>query len=200
VTPLQAAFVRCLGCGKMPNQVGELKEGDGKEIEHFVNVSVGYSSMDIDVENISDSMTSPNFGLHLGTHFRLSDRSRFDVALGVKQLFMADTKSKITGDSAAEHSVISYQLYSRFGKEIATNTSLLFKLGFHRWNYEVENISDGGLGLLWGVGADYRLNSSMSLGLDFTRYSMSGTLTESGNDNDFDLGLNAVDVSARFFW
>ncbi|KZZ44006.1 hypothetical protein A3759_00825 [Thalassolituus sp. HI0120] len=200
VTPLQAAFVRCLGCGKIDSAVGNLDEGNGKIIEHFVNASVGYSNVDIDVENNSDSIASPNLGLHLGTHFRLSDRSRFDVALGVKQLMLVDTKSKITGDSKAKHSVTSYQLYSRFGKEVAPKTSLLFKLGFHSWNYDVEGVSDSGFGLLWGIGADYRLNKRTSLGLDFTRYSMSGTLTEAGNSDDFDLGLNAVDLSARFFW
>src|SRR5690554_285642 len=47
VAPLQGAFLRCLGCGKMDSQVGRLSTSDGsKRIRHFFTLNGGLTMLD----------------------------------------------------------------------------------------------------------------------------------------------------------
>ena len=197
VTPLQAAFVRCLGCGKIPNEVSEVKEGEGKSIRHFVMLNGGLSMMDAEGEN-SDGA---GYGLYMGTHFELADHSRFDVMLGVKQL-AADIDYDIDDTTTYTDDVLSYQIVTRFGKEIFTNTDLMFKLGLHRWSVdrdvEVSGVtasgSTDGIDFLWGVGLDTDLGDSFRLGLDYTSYSMDNS------DDDYDADIATVDLSLSYLF
>ncbi len=196
VTPLQAAFVRCLGCGKIPNEVKEVKEGEGKTIRHFVMLNGGLSMMDSEDE----SSDGAGYGLYMGTHFELADHSRFDVMLGAKKL-AADLDYDV-GTATYTDDVMSYQIVSRFGKEIFWDLDLMFKLGLHSWSTdrEVENGgvttsgSTSGVDFLWGVGLDTDLGESFRLGLDYTSYSLENS------DDDYDADIGTVDLNLSYMF
>tara|TARA_Y100001949_G_scaffold170275_1_gene171246 strand:+ start:212 stop:1048 length:837 start_codon:yes stop_codon:yes gene_type:complete len=174
VTPLQYGFVRCLGCGKVGNRIDELDEGDGKTTSHYVQLSGGYTSVSNDV----GSGTGFSGGVHIGTRWSLTDRSRFDLMLGARSLGEIETSAS---SQTFTDTMVSYQLISRFGREIARDTDLMFKIGLHNWALDREQTapsaatgSTSGTDLLLGLGADYHLSPSFRAGLDFTAYSLSG--------------------------
>lgn len=193
VTPLQYGFVRCLGCGKLGNRVDKLDEGEGKTTTHFVKLSGGYTSVSNDI----GSGTGFSGGVHVGTHWNLTDRSRFDLMLGMRSLGEIEVSG--SGNTFTD-TTISYQLVSRFGREVARNTDLMFKIGLHNWALDREQTapaaasgSTSGTGLLLGVGSDFAISSSLKVGLDFTRYSLSGE-EGTGVDNS----VNTFDLTATY--
>lgn len=186
VTPLQAGFVRCLGCRQVDNQVGRLNENDGsKRIQHFVTLSGGMGSVD----TLGEKETGASYGVFLGTHFELSDKSRFDVMLGAKQLGDADLT---VAGTKVNDSTLSYQIVTRFGRDLGT-FDLMFKLGGHYWNTDREvgaaTTDASGLDFLYGVGLDAWLTDSVRLGLDYTRYDMQD------NDEGYDSVIDAADLN-----
>ncbi|TVV44764.1 outer membrane beta-barrel protein [Thalassolituus sp. C2-1] len=192
VTPLQAAFVRCLGCGKVENEVGSLNEGDGKRIRHFVMLSGGAAQLDTDGETGNGA----TYGLYLGTHFELTDKSRFDVMLGAKRL--AETEIKASTGTFKD-SATSYQIVSRFGREVFGNVDLMFKLGAHHWSAE-RKLNTGSKGdtsgndFLWGVGLDTGLGDKLRVGLDYTSYSMEN------KDDGYDAGIDTLDLNVSYLF
>lgn len=192
VTPLQAAFVRCLGCGKIENEVGNLREGDGKDIRNFVMLSGGVANLDAGDE----SGSGPDYGVYLGTHFELSDESRFDVMVGGRYLggIELDDVAPTTTTTAK-----SYQIVSRFGREVFGGMDLMFKLGVHHWSAETE--VDGGATVdssendfLWGVGLDGDLSDNLRLGLEYTSYNLEN------KDDNFDVNLDTLDLNLSFMF
>lgn len=191
ITPLQGAFVRCLGCGRMPNEVSRLNEGDGKRIQHFAMISGGYSDMDAsNFANPNESTDGVNIGLYLGTHFALSDRSRFDVMLGAKQLanFKAEAASGDFTDT-----VRSYQIATRFGRELG-GTDLMFKLGMHAWqtDREYRNGDEGDFGgydFFYGIGWDFVKTDGIRFGVDYTHYNLDDS------DNSYKAKINTLDFN-----
>jgi hypothetical protein len=193
VTPLQAAFVRCLGCGKTNYAVSEVKEGAGKTIDHFVEATVGTAG----VTSESESVGVTTLGVFFGTRFELVDRSRFDVLLGYQSLGEAKVKSSASL-GAFNDTTSSIQVATRFGRQIFKQTDLMFKLGLHRWSTERETASGStstdGFGLLYGVGLDVRLDDAFGAGLGYTRYDLS-------SDGDgYDSGINSVDLGLRVYF
>lgn len=192
VTPLQAAFVRCLGCRQVENRVTNLSEDDGsKRIRHFVMLNGGMSFLNTTDENEA----GPGFGAYMGTHFALSDKSRFDVMLGVKRL--ADIEIE-TAASTFTDTTMSYQVVSRFGRDLG-GFDLMFKLGGHYWSTERETsvgvqpeLSASGVGFLYGLGADAWVSEGVRLGLDYTHYNMENT------SKGYDAGLGTVDLNLSF--
>jgi hypothetical protein len=195
VTPLQAAFVRCLGCGKIPNEVGEVKEGEGKTIRHFVMLNGGLTMLDTE----SKKSTGAGGGIFMGTHFELADKSRFDVMLGVKML--GDIEMKKPSETITDN-MMSYQIVTRFGKEVFWGMDLMFKLGLHSWttdrDYEVSGVttsgSTSGVDFLWGLGLDKDLGSSIRLGLDYTSYGLENS------DDGYDASINTLDMNLSFMF
>lgn len=192
VTPLQAAFVRCLGCGKIDNEVGNLREGDGKRIRHFAMLSGGVANM----EAGDESGSGPDYGLFLGTHFELTDKSRFDVMIGGRYLgdIELDDVTPTTTTTAT-----SYQIVSRFGREVFGGMDLMFKLGLHHWNAETEvsggaSVDTSGNDFLWGVGVDGDLGDSVRLGLEYTSYKLENT------DDNFDVTLDTLDLNLSYMF
>lgn len=192
ITPLQGAFVRCLGCGKVDNQVTELNEGEGKRIRHFVMLSAGYGDVDFDGENGGGA----GYGLYLGTHFNLTDKSRFDVMLGAKTL-----RDIEIGDGANkfDSTMTSYQIVSRFGREIFWDLDLMFKLGLHHWKGEWDFAAGSsgdttGNDFLWGVGLDTELGDSFRLGLDYTRYNLENS------DDNYDASVDTYDLNISYMF
>lgn len=195
VTPLQATFLRCLGCGSAPTEVSKLEEGFGKEITHFVQLSAG-STIN---QSEGDSVAGTGFGLYAGTHFELMDRSRFDVMLGYKNLgeFELDTDD----DRTVKDSLVSYQLVSRFGKQIFSRTDLMFKFGLHNWQASREVLADSvgssagskgdtdGFSYLWGAGVDFSITENLKTGLEYTRYDISS------GELDYEAGVNTLDLN-----
>ena len=186
VTPLQAGFIRCLGCRQVDNQVSRLSDTDGsKRIQHFVTLSGGMGFVD----TLGESESGPSYGLYLGTHFALSDKSRFDVMLGAKQLADADLT---VGGTKVNDSTLSYQIVTRFGRDLGA-FDLMFKLGGHYWNTDREvGATKGeasGLDFLYGVGLDAWLTDSVRLGLDYTRYDMQDS------DKGYDSVIDAADLN-----
>lgn len=196
ITPLQGAFVRCLGCGRMPNEVSRLNEGDGKRIQHFAMISGGYSDMDAsNFANANESTDGANLGLYLGTHFALSDRSRFDVMLGVKQL--ANFKAE-SAPIEFRDTVRSFQIATRFGRELG-GTDLMFKLGMHAWQTDREYRSGiagdfGGYDFFYGIGWDFVKTDSVRFGVEYTRYN----LDDSGNDYKANIDTYDLNFSVMF--
>ncbi|MBE0482914.1 MAG: hypothetical protein IBX52_05370 [Bacterioplanes sp.] len=196
ITPLQGAFVRCLGCGGMPNEVSRLREGDGKRIQHFVMLSGGYSEMEAsNIANRDESSDGANLGLYLGSHFALSDRSRFDVMLGVKQL--ADFEAEATSGDFTD-TVRSYQIVTRFGRELG-GTDLMFKLGMHAWQTDREYRSGdagdfAGYDFFYGIGWDFVKTDGVRFGIDYTRYG----LEDSGNDYKANIDTYDLNFSVMF--
>lgn len=197
VTPLQGAFVRCLGCGKIDNQVSQLSEEDGsKRIQNFIMLSTGVSMVDITTTK-SETETPINFGAFFGTHFALSDRSRFDVMLGAKRLSSIDFGS---GASKTEDTIDSYQLVSRFGRNLGGSTSLMFKLGGHYADIKRDSAAGGkssvdGFNVLYGVGLDIQVSNSIRLGIEATQYRLPSMPV--GYDNNY---LNSVDANISFMF
>lgn len=170
VTPLQGAFVRCLGCGKIENQVGSLSEADGsKIIQHFIQLDAGSSMMKFN----NDTEYTPSYGLHGGTHFSLSDGSRFDILFGAQNLASLDITS---GGTKYEDDLRSYQIMTRFGRGYG-QFDLMFHLGGHYYELqrEVSGTKDNsyGLGLLGGIGIDTWFTDNIRAGLQYTHYSVS---------------------------
>ena len=192
VTPLQAAFVRCLGCGKIDNQVSELREGEGKRIRHFAMLNAGMTMLDTE----SEDTTGAGFGLYLGTHFELTDKSRFDVMLGAKRI----GDIEVEADAATfTDTMTSYQLVSRFGREVFWDLDLMFKLGVHHWSVTREvdggaEASASGNDFLWGVGLDTDLGDSFRLGLDYTSYGMDDA------DKGYDANVDTVDLNLSYMF
>lgn len=196
VAPLQGAFLRCLGCGKIDSQVDTLSTTDGsKRINHFFTLNGGLSVLDSADENTNTA----GYGVFLGTHFALSDTSRFDVALGAKML--ADTDVEDDNDNKLfSEEIRSYQLFSRFGRDLGA-VDLMFKLGGHYWQADVEAIAPGsgsgkasGIGLLYGVGLDAWLSDNVRLGLDYTRYNMKKS------SKDYESKIHAADLNLSFMF
>lgn len=192
ITPLQYGFVRCLGCGKIGNRIDELEEGDGKTTTHFVQLSGGYTS----VSNNTGSGNGFSGGAYVGTRYALTDRSRFDLMLGVRSLGEIETSKSGT---TFTDTTISYQLVSRFGREIARNTELMFKLGLHNWSLDREQTqptaakgSTSGTSLLLGVGMDYYVTPKVRVGADFTSYSLSD------DSNGVDNSVKTLDLTATY--
>ncbi len=186
VTPLQAGFIRCLGCRQVDNQVSRLSDSDGsKRIQHFITFSGGMGSVD----TLGEKETGPSYGVFLGTHFALSDKSRFDVMLGAKQLGDADLT---VAGTKVNDSTLSYQIVTRFGRYLGA-FDLMFKLGGHYWNTDREvgaaKTDASGLDFLYGVGLDAWLTDSVRLGLDYTRYDMQDS------DEGYDSVIDAADLN-----
>ncbi len=194
VTPLQAAFVRCLGCRQVDNRVTNLSEDDGsKRIQHFVTLNGGLSMLNTTDEDES----GPGFGVYMGTHFALSDKSRFDVMLGAKRLSDIEVK---TAASTFTDTTMSYQVVTRFGRDLGA-LDLMFKLGGHYWSTDRETsagpqpeLSASGVDFLYGIGLDGWLSDSVRLGLDYTRYDMDST------SKGYDAGVDAVDLNLSFMF
>lgn len=189
VTPLQAAFVRCLGCGEIENEVGNLEEGKGKTIRHMIMASAGLTSYD---EKAADtSGTSASGGLYLGTHFSLADSSRFDVLLGYRSLGTVKLKS---GAARFEDSVSSVQVVSRFGKRAFWGLDIMGKLGLHSWktNRDTPKSSASGAGFFYGLGAEKFINRDIRAGIEHTRYSIS--------DGGYEASLNTTDLNVTFMF
>lgn len=172
VTPLQAGFIRCLGCSSVESQVSSLSELDGsKRIRHFVTLSAGMTK-----DRSSEAEDSAiSLGVYMGTHFALSDSSRYDVTLGIKRLSLLDVRS---GTNKYEDEMMSYQLFSRFGVNIGF-ADLMFKLGGHYWNSDREVISGAsaekstdGFGLIYGLGLDFWADESVRIGLEYNAYTV----------------------------
>lgn len=196
VAPLQGAFLRCLGCGKIDSQVDTLSTADGsKRINHFITLNGGLSMLD----SANETTNTAGYGLYMGTHFALSDTSRFDVALGAKLLADTDVEDS-TDTKLFSEEIRSYQLFSRFGRDLGA-VDLMFKLGGHYWQADVEGLAPGepsgkasGLGVLYGVGLDAWLTDSVRLGLDYTHYNMKK------NSKDYDSKIQAVDLNLSFMF
>jgi len=192
ITPLQAAFVRCLGCGKIENEVGNLREGDGKYIRHFAMLSGGIANL----EAGDESGSGPDHGLYLGTHFELTDESRFDVMLGAR--YMGDIELDDVAPTTTT-TAKSFQIASRFGREIFWGMDLMFKLGLHHWSAETEvtggtSASSSGNDFLWGVGLDGDMGDSFRVGLEYTSYNLENT-----SDN-FDVTLDTLDLNISYMF
>lgn len=195
VTPLQGAFVRCLGCGRMENQIGSLSEMDGsKRIQHYVMLNGGLSMLD----SAGATEDGAGYGVYLGTHFALSDKSRFDVMLGAKQLTDLDVTTAAGGKF--NDTTLSYQVVSRFGRDLGA-VDLMFKLGGHYWDTKREvktaaagiaSLNADGIGFLYGVGLDAWLGENVRVGLDYTRYDMSAS------DVGYDTTLDTADLNLSF--
>jgi len=192
VTPLQAAFVRCLGCGKMPNQVGELKEGEGKFIRHFVMLSAGQANYNESLVDVSGSAIGG--GLFLGTHFSLNDDSRYDVLLGYRTFGTAELDKNGT---EFEDTASSIQIASRFGKRIFWDLELMGKLGLHRWSAErkVNNStsSSSGFGFLYGIGVERFVSDNLRLGLDYTVYSLN-------KKDEYEADVSTADLNISYMF
>lgn len=174
ITPLQGAFVRCLGCGKIENQVGQLSEVDGsKKIKHFLQLSGGSSMLKFN----KDTEYTRAYGIHAGTHFSLNDGSRFDILLGADDLAALDIT---TGGVKFDDSLRSYQIISRFGRGYG-NFDLMFHIGGHYYDLDRDVItstaktSDSytGFGILGGVGVDTWFSENVRAGLQYTHFGAS---------------------------
>lgn len=191
ITPLQATFTRCLGCGKSINSVSELKDGEGKNINHFLQLSAGLVSM----TSGSEDGTAIGAGFYYGTHFALADRSRFDVMLGYKSLGEVEFGS---GAGKYTDSVTSWQAITRVGRAITDKSDLMFKLGLHRWSVdETSSTATGstdGFGFLYGLGLDFAMNSSWRAGFDVTRYNMKD------DSLGYDASATTMDVTVGYYF
>lgn len=190
VTPLQGAFVRCLGCGDIDNEVAALEEGKGKTIRHFATVSAGYTEHDDDA--VEDLNGSTGGGLYLGTHFSLSDTSRFDVMLGYRTF--GSVKQKDT-EGKFEDTINSIQIVSRFGKQIFWDLELMGKLGLHSWKSTrsqkgESDSSVSGKGFFYGVGVDKFIGDNVRVGLEYTIYPL--------DDIKTDLSSSDLNISYMF--
>ncbi|MCY0965769.1 outer membrane beta-barrel protein [Parathalassolituus penaei] len=169
ITPLQATYTRCLGCGKSPNTVGELKEGEGKEIDSFVLLSGGRVAMSADGDDSSDL----GLGIYYGSHFALADKSRFDVMAGYKDF--GSVKFDTTLGTASED-LSSWQVITRVGRALDAKSDVMFKLGLHRWTLREELAGTSetatGYGLLYGIGLDHEIDQNWRAGVDFTYYNI----------------------------
>lgn len=167
VTPLQGAFIRCLGCGKIDNQVSDLTEAEGsKTIKHFVQLNGGVSALKLNGKTENPG----NFGAHIGTNFSLVDGSRFDVMFGAQHL------GKVESKGSFEDTLMSYQIANRFGRQLGDSSfDLMFKLGGHYFENKRDpvagkNTSKSGFGFLAGVGVDAWATDNIRLGLEYNFY------------------------------
>ena len=115
-----------------------MEEGDGKTIQHFVQLNAGYNMFKDNSDDVDESASSFGGGLAVGTHFRLSDTSRFDVMLGARYLGKPEYD-----DADIQDTVLSYQITSRFGREIFDGVDIMGKLGLHKWQANWENTESG---------------------------------------------------------
>lgn len=193
VTPLQAAFLRCLGCGDVESAVYNLEEGEGKLIRHFLKLSGNvtfYGTGGQDVNTFGG-------GLHLGTNFDLSNRTTFDVMLGARYLGEAkfDDKAgqKAGYGGAFNDTVMSYEIVSRFGKEVIGDISLLGSLGLNYWTAERERAGatgiTSGVGFFWGLGAAVPIGDDLRFDIGYNRYLLRNT-----TKIDYKATLNTVDI------
>lgn len=196
VAPLQGAFLRCLGCGKMDSQVDRLSTSDGsKRIQHFAMLNGGLTLLDA----AGEVEKTPGYGVYMGTHFALSDRSHFDVLLGAKRIADATVEDDNDNELLSDD-ILSYQLISRFGRDIGP-FDLMFKLGGHYWQADRDATAAGlttgkssGIGLLYGIGTDFWLADSVRLGLEYTRYNMKKT------SKDYESKAQTIDLNLSFMF
>lgn len=191
VTPLQQGFLRCLGCRKINTEVSRMEEGNGKTIQHFVQLNAGYNMFND--KSLDESDGAVGGGLAIGTHFRLSDTSRFDVMLGAR--YLGTPKYE---DFNLEDQVLSYQITSRFGREIFDGVDIMGKLGLHKWQANWENTesgadgSSGSNGLLYGLGFDFRMSDAMRTGIEYTRYTL--------EDGGYEVDVDTIDFTASLMF
>src|SRR5690606_7678902 len=145
-----------------------------KRIQHFVTLNGGLSMLNTTDEDES----GPGFGVYMGTHFALSDKSRFDVMLGAKRLSDIEVK---TAASTFTDTTMSYQVVTRFGRDLGA-LDLLSTLGRHYWSAARETSagpqrerSPGGGDFHSGSGLAGWLSDSVRMGLDHARYEMDST-------------------------
>lgn len=193
VTPLQAAFVRCLGCGKIDNEVGALEEGNGKRIRHFAMATAGLTSYEETSQKLNADTVSGGF--YLGTHFALSDSSRFDVMLGYRTFGTLELGKKTA--SPFEDTVDSFQIASRFGKRIFWDMDFMGKLGMHSWSTNrkptVGAFSSGsGTGFLFGVAVEKFVSRDVRVGLEYTRYSI--------EDEPYEASIGTTDLNISYMF
>lgn len=195
VTPLQAAFVRCLGCGKIDNEVGRLEEGQGKRIHHFVMGSVGQTSFEQTgrADNEKPSGDTISGGLFLGTHFSLSDKSRFDVLVGYRSLGTVKAKSANTKYDATMKSI---QIASRFGKRVY-GVDIMGKLGMHSWNLDAKITGSpttkvSGKNFFFGIGVEKFVTRDVRVGLQHDRYSL--------KDGEFKSTVSTTDLNVSYMF
>jgi len=193
VTPLQSAFVRCLGCGNVTYEVDSTREGEGKTVDHFVEVNLGNAGYSAE----SEKVTSVPRGVYIGTHWELIDDSRFDVMLG--HIKFGDATFKNSDVGAFTDSLSSTQIATRFGMNAFRGVDVMFKLGLHRWSVSREfdaggSASTNGFGFLYGVGIESRMADEFGLGLNYTRYDLEDTSA------GYDAGINSVDMGLRFYF
>ena len=193
VTPLQATFIRCLGCGKIESEVSGLKEGEGKDINYFVMAKNGYASLS--ENNTDESGAAYSGGVYFGTHFELSDGSRYDVMVGRRASLPITLGS---GAAELEATLAMAQLSSRFGIHVGGGFDLMFQTGFHLWGADLENsagdtTTDSGWDFLYGVGVDKSFGKRIRTGLEFTRYGLA-------KGDVIDGSVNTLDVNFSFLF
>mgnify|MGYP001397715344 CR=1 FL=1 len=191
ITPLQATFTRCLGCGKSPNSVAELKEGEGKTINSFLLLSGGLVSLDT---NDGDG-TDMGLGVYYGSHFALADKTRFDVMAGYKDFGTVDIN---TDAGKASESLDSIQVLTRIGRALDARSDLMFKVGMHRWSVDADvagvSASANGYGFLLGLGLDHEIALNWRAGVDYSYYSMKKDSIE------FDATMNTLDMTIGYYF
>lgn len=189
VTPLQAAFVRCLGCGDIENEVGNLEEGQGKIIRHFVQGTLGLTSYNEKTTKLDG--TAASGGIYLGTHFSLSDSSRFDVLFGYRALGSVKLKS---GATEFEDTLSSVQVASRFGKRAFWGMDFMGKLGLHSWktSRDTPKSSASGTGFFFGLGMEKFVTRDIRVGVEHTRYSI--------DDKSYEASLNTTDLNVSYMF
>lgn len=184
VQPVQAGFLRCLGCDDEYHYVRNLSEHDGsKRIRHFVQLSGGISSFA--AEGSDDEHLG--LGIAIGTRFILNDRSRYDVILGARYY-------DLDQENLYDLDVMSYQVLTRFGRDLGP-VDLMFKFGGHYWDASGKlggiDESEKSLDFILGVGADAHLTDSIRIGLEYTRLRFTGDVLR-GDADSLDLHLSIM--------
>ena len=196
VTPLQGAFSRCLGCGRIDNQVGDIEEGEGKEIRNFAMLTAGVAAFEQTdrSDNGKPTGTAPTGGVYLGTHFSLSDESRFDVLVGYRHFGKGTLKDDpIEYDVASGRSI---QIASRFGKQVFGGIDVMGKLGFHSWSMNLEDNTSkesfSGTGFFGGLAFEKFISDDVRVGLDYTYYPI--------EDDEFTANVQTADLNLSYMF
>jgi opacity protein-like surface antigen len=170
VAPAQATYTRCLGC------VGSNAKSKVVSSQHFIMVEGNYNTFDYSNAG-NKAGSSIGWAANMGTNFKLTDNSRFDVYLGYKDFGEPADLDKVITGSPLDYSLTSYSIINRAGTNLfKSDVYVMVKAGFHKWEEEIKvagvKAKDEGVDFVYGLGLDYQVSESYRFGLGYSKYGL----------------------------
>lgn len=151
----------------------------------FAEVGVGMTKVDTDIDNIPGVSVDDN-----DVFFSIGGGYNFNKMFALEAGYTDLGELEVSVPQAAYTATLSadgFYFGPRLTFELAPKFEVYGRLGMFAWDAEAKDsigtsISDDGTDIYFGIGAAYKISDQVSLGADWTRF----TVESDGDDADID--------------